>query len=127
MDLKRGDYVKVYRNLKHGRTARPLYSVQRNGKVVARVHRLLLQDAQFVVSEAGRQRVLREKRKNVHAFVYGFVAESTMGQDKNDRDLPAHVTYNPYTGPSFTWEGRPVKHARAVLLNEHGISAAYVD
>jgi hypothetical protein len=49
------------------------------------------------VFEVGRKRVLKEKKKNVHAGVSGFVV---------DRDLPMDqiyfpVTYNPYKNKTF--------------------------
>jgi hypothetical protein len=126
--------VKVYRSLRHGRKAPALYSVIKNGRVVKRVHRILLSGAKFVVSEAGRKRVLREKRKNVHAFVVGYEVDSkgTFGTDKNGKDLPVKVSYNPYLRGHFmayglTFAPFPVKGARAVLLNEHGISACYLE
>lgn len=121
-------FVYVYRNLKHGRHAPPLYSIMRNGRVIDRRPRVLLSDATFVVHEKGRQRVIKEQRKNVHAFVKGRLVDERGGfgiDADSAKDLPAKVRYNPYEGPNFTWEGRPVKGARAVLLNERGISAAY--
>lgn len=119
--------VWVYRNLKHGRQSRPLYSVMQNGKVIRRTHRILLANAKFVVREGGRQRVVREKRKNVHAFVVGTPVSSAFGIDRHGKDLPAKVRYNPYEGPHFKWDDHPLKGARAVLLNENGISATYTE
>jgi hypothetical protein len=43
------------------------------GKVVQHTDNIVLLLPKFKVSEAGRQRVLREKRKNVHAGVVGWV------------------------------------------------------
>ena len=63
--------VFVYFNLH-----RKLFSVKAlegpdKGKVIGHTTYLWLKDVTFKVSEAGRQRVLREKRKNVHAGVVG--------------------------------------------------------
>jgi len=41
------------------------------GRVIGHAHTVLIRDASFVVQQAGRERVLREGRKNVHAFVRG--------------------------------------------------------
>lgn len=41
------------------------------GRVVAHAAAVELADCDFKVSEAGRQRVIREQRKNVHAGVVG--------------------------------------------------------
>ena len=126
--------VLVYRNLKHGKSSPPLYSIQQNGKVVDRRHRVLLSDASFVVREGGRQRVLKEKRKSVHAFVKGRLVDEhgVFGIDADTKsDLPIRITYNPYAGPDFIIKQeltyQPVKAARAVLLNERGMSAAYLE
>lgn len=54
----------TYRNLRTGG-----YSTQQRGRVVIREPGLWIRDARFQVSEAGRQRVIREAQKNVHAFV----------------------------------------------------------
>ncbi len=122
--------VEVYRNLKHGRKAPPLYSVRYKGKVIRRVRRALLTNVVFKVSEAGRQRVLKEGRKNVHAFVVGDWTgpKGAYGMDKNDHNLPVRVAYNPYVAGHFLAYGLissdiKVKGAGAVLLNEHGMSA----
>ena len=56
----------VYRNLH-----RQCWSVRLRGKVIDHVDSIILMRARFQVGEAGRQRVLREQRKNVHAFVVG--------------------------------------------------------
>ncbi len=130
MKLNYDKPVRVYRNLKHGRKAKPLYSVMQNGRVVQRTHRILLTDVTFVVREAGRQKVLQEKRKNVHAFVVGHIAvRGAMGIDKSGPDLPVKVMYNPYNAGYFFAGAQPypVLSARAVLINEHGISAAYIN
>lgn len=51
--------VKVYRNLKHGRSAPRLYSVVQNNKVVAHRNNILLTDCKFVVRETGRQKGIK--------------------------------------------------------------------
>lgn len=83
-------------------------------KVILHLPELSLSDCVFKVSEAGRQRVLREKRKNVHAGVEGYMAEYY--QPKVSRsNYP--VYYNPYKQETFTCDGRPVKSA--IVVNLH--------
>jgi hypothetical protein len=92
----------------------------------------LLVDCVFKIREAGRQRVLQTGHRNVHAFVIGTVTASAYGIDKTGKQLPIRITYNPNNdqqfmaldGKSWPW---PVKSARAVLLNEHGMTACYVE
>jgi hypothetical protein len=128
--------VWVYRNLKHGRSSKPLYSIMQNGRVVDRRHRLVLRDVTFKVRESGRQRVLLEDRKNVHAFAVGTLVGSCCGIDRNGKDLPVKIGYNPHNDSTFMavvmnkWVRKlayPIHSARCVLLNENGMSAAYAD
>lgn len=44
---------------------------ENKGRVIAHTTTVELRDAVFKVSQAGRERVLKEKRKNVHAGVQG--------------------------------------------------------
>lgn len=87
--------VKVYRNLhKSAANGAPTYSVMQDGLVVAHASGIALTGVQFIVNAAGREKVLREKRKNVHAFVTGYVA----------RECPPYTlraSYNPYKAGNF--------------------------
>tara|TARA_B110000902_G_scaffold146614_1_gene169090 strand:- start:49 stop:507 length:459 start_codon:yes stop_codon:yes gene_type:complete len=64
--------VQVYRNLHNG-----LISIQdlSTGLVLGHAYAIDLRWADFIVREAGRQQVIKEKRKNVHAFVRGEVVD----------------------------------------------------
>lgn len=67
------------------------------GCVIAHVPSITLYNCTFKVSEAGRQRVLRERRKNVHAGVQGTLLDIGMFF----KDIAFPVTYNPYKYDSF--------------------------
>ena len=90
--------VRIYFNLH-----KKLFSVQEkiNGvwKVVAHKKDVLLSDVTFKISEAGRQRVLRERRKNVHGYVMGteILSDAKIICD-------TLVRYNPYKNDSFVDE-----------------------
>ena len=75
---------RVYRNLHNG-----LFSVQqKQGNrwlVVGHVSEIVLRDVTFEVNENGRQRVLREQKKYVHAYVCGYVCQ--FPQDKEFMQL----------------------------------------
>ena len=88
-----GTYVEVYWNL-HKHT----YSVRnkRTGRVVFHGSSFQLEDAKFAVQQGGRERVLREGRKNVHAFVRGYFYDR--GHYTECSEL---VTYNPYKYENF--------------------------
>ena len=74
------------------------------GKVIGHTSDLVLKDCEFKVSEAGRQRVLKEKRKNVHAGVVGFITTVDLMLLTGDRELLIRVTYNPYKLPYFHYK-----------------------
>jgi len=87
--------VDVYRNLQKG-----CWSVRQAGIVKYHTNYVFLRDVKFTVSQAGRNRVLREKRKNVHAFIRGTLAiPKTMPKEIDFEFTP--VTYNPYKYHSF--------------------------
>lgn len=102
--------VKVYRNLRNG-----LWSVQQGGLVVAHTSRIVLWDVSYKVSEAGRLRVLRDKQKNVHAFVVGKIVENLA----TPVYYTCEVTYNPYNSGSFTSvdDGRIIQKSHWVVLD----------
>ena len=129
MPINRSKPVLVYRNLRHGRKSRPLYSVFQDERVVRRTHAIMLRNVQFIVRESGRQKVLQEGRKNVHAFAKGFVTGSAFGTNRFGR-LACTVCYNPYNDGHFFIAGgntlaSRVDGAQCVILNRHGMTAAY--
>lgn len=90
------------------------YSVKQSGKLVAHADQVELRDVTFKVSEAGRQRVLKERRKNVHAFIVGYLDEHFA-----KRCWDVKIVYNPYKYDSFRlWidDTTTVKSAEAVIL-----------
>ena len=105
--------VRIYYNFH-----KKLFSVQEkvNGswKVVEHTNEIFLRNATFKVSEAGRQRVLKEKRKNVHAFILGerfpFVPKSLVYRDE--------ISYNPYKASNFmvVSENKPLDRAKYVVI-----------
>lgn len=74
---------------------------ENKGRVIARVKGIALRDADFRVSRAGRERVIREQRKNVHAGVAGEWIQ--------DEDFfgTTQVTYNPYKYTTFVKKDNP--------------------
>jgi len=121
--------VEVYYNLR-----KKCLSVRdgSTGLVVKHTHALKLvsgkvgyeRDIRFKVSEKGRQRVLKEKRKNVHAYVCGRVMD--LGKVRSLEDSKARkpktlrqVTYNPYKYETFVdvKTGEPVHFAQEVFID----------
>ena len=113
-----GKNVRIYRNIKTN-----VWSIwcMDECRVIAHVDSIRLKGAVFHVSEKGRQRVIREKRKNVHAWVHGVVTEdpllSTMEQFR--------LSYNPYKSAYFMRklaenQFQRVTHCPLVVLHSDG-------
>ncbi|MEZ2661365.1 hypothetical protein [Aneurinibacillus aneurinilyticus] len=67
--------------------------------VIAYTDKILIRNAVFKVSEKGRQRVLREQRKNVHAYIEGIFAGIVILDEKHQQLRKAY--YNPYITEQF--------------------------
>ena len=81
-----------------------------------------MQSVTFKVSEAGRLRVLKEQRKNVHAYVRGEVITSFANEIDSNW---VEITYNPYKYSTFVIKETqvPVFTAKMVLLKDKKIFA----
>lgn len=105
MDVKRTCYrgmrVRVYRNLNKPEffSIMAMEGVNKK-KIVGYARAVLLENCEFIVSEASRQRVIRQKRKNVHAFCEGAImdASSMLQPLLGDEQV---ITYNPYCMSTF--------------------------
>lgn len=105
-----GKKVFVYFNLH-----KKLWSVRHKGKVLFHTNNLHVDTPELKVSEAGRQRVLRDKAKNVHAGVNGVLGIPEELVDGTQ------ISYNPYKGGQFFHahknpETTPVHHADKVSM-----------
>lgn len=106
----------TYRNLNRGE----LFSTKHRGIVEGYSVMAVIHNASFQVSDAGRQRCLSTKKRNVHAFV----VSNEMPQALCKREfLPpmdelAEVKYNPYRADTFvnTRTGQPITEAQWVYL-----------
>ena len=139
-DARTNLWVEVYYNLH--RKCLSVRSRDRRvgyGRVLGHVDAIVLSEAQFKVSEAGRQRVLREKRKNVHAVVRGWVNKAWLQRVLEAPDDPTwdpcimphisdkltKVTYNPYKYRTFVdkYTGLSVSKAELVEVRGRDITA----
>lgn len=112
--------VRVFKNLKHD-----CYSIMQRGVIKASAKQVRLSGVEFRVREAGRQRALRENRKNVHAFAVGRLVDYVHPSDPRDIE-PIEgrtVFYDPVRFPSFV-DGEtktPVTAVSAAHFDEHGV------
>ena len=93
--LKDGTEVKIYRNLSKKTNSVminvPNFFGQKRWIVVGYIDEIRLDNAQFIVGEKTRQKVIREQKKYVHAFVKGNWRSSWKLSGDHEQ-----VYYNPY-------------------------------
>lgn len=111
--------VSVYRNLND-----QCLSVLHKQHVAGHAIAVVLSDVRFRVQEGGRQTVIREKRKNVHAFVDGNLVECSDHPVVIDGE-PVQVTYNPYRAGHFCNRatGEPIYSAKLCVVSPSGVLA----
>ena len=80
--------VYVYRNL-HQDT----WSLRARGRVIAHEDTVVLLNAEFRVGEKSRQRAVREKQRNVHAFVVGHAGRADIYPDPDTFRRGVRVRY----------------------------------
>ena len=117
--------VRVYRNL-HKQCLSVLHRTKRGWRLWKHVDGIELENVKFKVSQAGRKRVLRKKRKNVHAFVEGIDVGSC-GYNAQDLIINLrHVKYNPYiAGYFYDIETQAAVHSSPwAFVNGTGIMCA---
>ena len=115
-----------YWNLHKGR-----WSEMRKGKVTGRWSSVVLWDVEFRVRPGGHARVLREGRKNVHAFAIGYDSRTweepegaLVADDFSGQPEWIEISYNPFRvvddRPSFYRKdtGVNVTYARQVALTK---------
>jgi hypothetical protein len=110
--------ARVYYNL-HRHTFSIQHRIDGRWLVRGYADEVMLRDVTFKVSEGGRQRVIREGRKNVHAYVRGTLVDQTPA-------TPVAATYNPYKYESFVEKdtGAPIYSARFARLVSKQIQIA---
>jgi len=122
--------VQIYRNLhKTTKQGKAVYSV-RNDKGIVEDHvtEISLLNPVFRVGKAGKARVRKEKRKNVHAYIQGIrmKGKGTIYNRDDSRNEWYKVTYNPYKNDDFVivdHQDLAVKNAYILEITEDGVWA----
>lgn len=128
--------VDIYRNLRN--KDRNRYSIldRATGRIIGHADYVFVRKARFVVRPAGRERVRRERKKYVHAFVRGELEsaysrlprsrDQQIAEHRHDRSgFPVDVRYNPYVNDTFvdSITTQPVEAALFALLTPEGVHA----
>jgi hypothetical protein len=110
-----GKKVMVYYNL-HKHT----FSVTYKGRLISHSDYVKLEDVEFRVRQGGREKVVKEKRKNVHSFVIGTLVDYCRYPCNNLPSEPNNniVTYDPYKYNSYVMKDtkEPIFHADEVEM-----------
>ena len=108
--------VEVYRCLnRQGR----VFSIRQNGYVVGHTNRLLLEGCEFVVGRSGKERAIRTKQRNVHAYIRGYISDKPyVSKAYVDNVL---IKYNPFADGGFFAGGVEVKRMSEVLVHSSGV------
>ncbi|AYR03463.1 hypothetical protein SEA_POPCICLE_85 [Mycobacterium phage Popcicle] len=118
--------VFAYRNLHKDRWSLRAEAGPHKGKVIGHTDSLALIDCRLKVSEAGRQRVIAEQKKNVHAGVVGTIVRDFDPRPYDwEGNYAQRLSYNPYKAPTFTVDGEAVGYATMVHLSDDGKAYAY--
>jgi hypothetical protein len=112
--------VQVYFNLHKKVFSVRAMQGEKKGLVIAHMDKISIKNPHFKVSQAGRQRVLKEKRKNVHAFVQGEMMDFIGFDTRFDPVL--EVTYNPYKYEQFV-----IKTSDDVKANDYGFEVVSLE
>lgn len=116
--FEEGRKVEVYRNLHFDGV---IWSVRccKTKIVLGHTSTIVLRDAELVVQPAGNKKVRKQKRKNVHAFVRGYMFDGRLIRTHKFR--PA--TYDPYKHTTFVikYTSRKVFNAGFALLDDKGL------
>jgi hypothetical protein len=119
-----GQRVFVYYNLHNQKWSVKAQTGPQRGRVIGHTDIITLKDVVFKVSEIGRQRVLQEQRKNVHAGCVGTLVSFGKGEAVGRR-----ISYNPYKGPTFydVATQKPVTQASGVVMLDRAVYAPDTD
>ncbi len=123
--LSKGTKVKVHYHLRAKNFTVQEYIKGVGWRKAMAVDDIILHDVEFKVSEASRQRCIREGRRNVHAYAIGTVFR--YGKLQSAHMIGATpIRYNPYVAGSFMAVdfGEPVCGAVSVSFSTtHGVNA----
>jgi hypothetical protein len=83
------------------------------------MERVFLKNCSFHVQPAGHAKVIKEKRKNVHAYIKGELID---GIDCHTSPEDKRITYHPYVNNYFKYcsNGKRIDKADFVAMYEDG-------
>lgn len=125
--------VRVFRNLHKKCMSIIAMEGSNKGRVIAHANSAYLHNCKMVVYETSRQKVIKSRQKNVHAFVEGILqcadlitlryTEDNLSQGVTDHPHPVHIRYNPYERGEYyyTASGDPVWAVKCAEVRPDGV------
>jgi len=107
--------VEVYRNLNRKGV---VWSIKQGTLVVGHAHVVSLSDAIFKVNISGQQRARRDKVRNVHARIVGYIKQLFIEKETSQK-----IYYNPYTTDYFSIKvsNEFIHNVHEACLNQKGV------
>ena len=119
--------VRVYYNLHKKTWSVQKYIKGKGWRISHHTNKLLLKNAEFKVYKSGQDKVRKEKKKNVHAYVIG---EEIKGEYQVVDALLVHkiklrenheIYYNPYKVDQFQLDNQPIYKAEYVWMENRRV------
>lgn len=106
----------IYRNLRKGG-----FSIKYKNKVIEISDNIIAWNIEFKVSQNGRNRVIQNNIRNVHAYAVcdTYFNCSKQGISIHSDDSVKEVWYNPFKSETFKIENRKIKYAPQALFIEN--------
>jgi len=114
------DRIRAYYNLH-----KKCFSVQdyKTGLVIEHTDKLFMTNAMFVVRKSGNERVRKEGKKNVHAFVNGIRHDKPIDTNHCNN---YEVKYNPYTMDFFHYKRVMLEFNAWLPVDRHWIGNVWL-
>jgi hypothetical protein len=115
--------TRIYRNLQTG-TMSLQQKVNKSWLVVGHVTNAAIEYPKFHISQSGKLRVIREQRKNVHAWIEGRLIGITA-----DSSGLEEIHYCPYTSETFLWKktGDPIESTSLFVVINNQVFCDRID
>lgn len=92
-------------------------------KVIGYTDRIVLRNVCFLVSQAGRERVLKERVKHIHAYVLGLFEQDLQQLSRENEGCDDEAYYNPYNTVCFINKStkEQLTYAELVICEQHRV------
>ncbi len=91
-----------------------VFSLRQNGLVIGHTDKIVLKDCTMVINKSGKDRCLKTKTRNVHAFVTGLI-----GNFEDIKNIfTFNLNYNPFETNGFYCSQGPINKCNVLYLQD---------